>query len=324
MSIVFKGDNWALYEMIILIKASKCGRIGRQFIEKEIELSSRESSINSELKSNPPNQEQANKTTTIDINDEADSDLLFSEIISSVSEYVITVIHSRQEKEFRKCLLYKDYKLLWHILRNIALSWQAQIDYNCNISSTKKMKYSSVQAFKSIFTCDYIKSAWKYNADPFDLQSDVISAQANLALVGSLVLSFAFPILITFSNYDQSDYRPLVFTYLMSVSALTESASVLICIRNIVVMNLLMTENVIEFVYLSSYILLIPVTLNFIAIVSVSTAIVFWGLWNFHIYYVIFYMVAAYIPAACIIIYCITKGIQNFHLVQGWCEKDEK
>ena len=89
-------------------------------------------------------------------------------------------------------------------------------------------------------------------------------------------------------------------------------------------MNLLMTENVIEFVYLSSYILLIPVTLNFIAIVSVSTAIVFWGLWNFHIYYVIFYIVAAYIPAACIIIYCITKGIQNFHLVQGWCEKDEK
>ena len=127
MSIVFKGDNWALYEMIILIKASKCGRIGRQFIEKEIEISSRESSINSELKNNPPIQEQTNKTAAIDINDEADSDLLFSEIISSVSEYVINVIHSRQEKEFRKCLLYRDYKLLWHILRNTALSWQAQI-----------------------------------------------------------------------------------------------------------------------------------------------------------------------------------------------------
>ena len=183
MSIVFKGDNWELYEMIIAIKASKCGRIGRQFIEKEIEInSSWESSINSELKNNnTPNQEQTNKTTAIDINDEANSDLLFSEIIQSVSEYVITVIHSRQEKEFRKCLLYRDYKLLWHILRNTALSWQAQIDYNCNISSTKKMKYSSIQAFKSIFTCDYIKSAWKYHSDPFDLQSDVISAQANLA-----------------------------------------------------------------------------------------------------------------------------------------------
>ena len=181
MSIVFEGDNWALYEMISLIKVSKCGRIGRQFIEKEIEISSsRESSINSELKNNTPNQETS-KTMSIDINDEADAELLFSEIISSVSEYVITVIHSRQEKEFRKCVLYKDYKLLWHILRNTALSWQAQIDYNCNISSTKKMKYSTLQAFKSIFTCDYIKSAWKYNSDPFDLQSDVISAQANLA-----------------------------------------------------------------------------------------------------------------------------------------------
>ncbi len=168
---------------------------------------------------------------------------------------------------------------------------------------------------------NYVKGSWTTDEDAGSLRDDVIDVQTSLALIGSLVLTFAFPMFTTIPDTD--NVFMFIYAFCVAVTIVMESVCVLLAVRNIIVVSLVRPENMQYYVKLAAATLLFPTRMNFYAVMSMLGALIFFGLYIIGAYAVIAFCILVILPSVGYLLYHISKGIQALWVVQPWPDEDE-
>jgi hypothetical protein len=184
-------------------------------------------------------------------------------------------------------------------------------------------KFSVLDGIKSMLSGDYVANSWQKNTNATDLQSDIVNTNTNLALVGALVLTFAFPMFTSVSSDEVMTPLAALFAFFTATCGVLESVVVLLCIRNILVINLVEESNMDEYTKLAGDVMLLPTKLNFVAVLTMFLALVCFAFWQFYFLAVIVFAAFVLIPAVVVLVTSIGKGIRYFDAIQPWRKGDD-
>ncbi len=101
-----------------------------------------------------------------------------------------------------------------------------------------------------------------------------------------------------------------------------ESASVLLCVRNIVVLHLVHHENISNYVTLASEYLIAPIRFNFIAIVALIAALAIYAFWQFQWLTGFIFVFGIILPAVISFLHSTAAGIKALYEVQPWSDSE--
>eukprot|EP00596_Hydrurales_sp_CCMP1899_P001043 CAMPEP_0119039214 /NCGR_PEP_ID=MMETSP1177-20130426/8609_1 /TAXON_ID=2985 /ORGANISM="Ochromonas sp, Strain CCMP1899" /LENGTH=289 /DNA_ID=CAMNT_0007002849 /DNA_START=315 /DNA_END=1184 /DNA_ORIENTATION=- len=247
------------------------------------------------------------------------SDMMQS-ITAGVSKRLKSVEHSPQLIE---AICNVDHIKLWDLLEDLGKQWDNDSLIIDNKINHERKKYSPMKGIIDMFRGTYVVESWKQNSDPVDLQEDIVLMTSNLALVGALVLTMAIPMFVAVDDVAfNSSTIAYAYVFLLAVCGVLEGISVLLCIRNLLVINLVDSENLTEFITFSADVLMMPIRLNFIAILAMVGSLICYSLWQFGEEVTIFFSIVVILPSLILLLFYIGKGISDFNAVQGWDKRD--
>lgn len=144
-------------------------------------------------------------------------------------------------------------------------------------------------------------------------------------LVGALILTMVIPMFtaVTGQEYRKSS-RAFIYVLLLAICGVLEAISVLLCIRNLLVISLIDAENMTEFITISADILMMPMRINFVAVLSMVVSLLFYSLWQYGFNTTMVFFFAVILPCLLHLLHYIGKGIANFNAVQGWTTRKEE
>lgn len=213
-------------------------------------------------------------------------------------------------------LLTLDCVALWDQMKDMELWYK---DHSIAILETNHKRLSTRKALLSIVSGDYIRTSWMSNANPSDLQEDIVNISSNQALICALVLTISLPLFVQSSDFDHSgSYYSQIYTFFLGVATCAEAAAVLVCLRNILAVKIVELQHLHKFTELAHGALLLPNKLNVLAVVSLITGLLSYGFWKFGIYRFMIFMVAAVIPSAATTNFYIVHGLKALYAVQPW------
>ena len=185
-----------------------------------------------------------------------------------------------------------------------------------------KTRFSLLDGVKSMMSGNYVQNSWNTDDDAGSLRNDVIDVQTSLALIGSLVLTFAFPMFTAIS--DANDTYMFMYAFFVAMTIVMESVCVLLSVRNIIVVSLVRSENMSDYVQLAAPTMLFPTRMNFFAVMSMLGALIFYGLSILSPFAVIGFCIVIIIPSVCYLLFHISSGIQALWVVQAWPDNKGK
>jgi hypothetical protein len=100
--------------------------------------------------------------------------------------------------------------------------------------------------------------------------------------------------------------------------SLTEGLAVLITTRNLIVLNALEPENIKPYLSVAQGVLLMPIRLNFVAVVALIAAL---NCWTFHqngVYLWLGFFLLVCVPSVYIFLFAAGSSIKYLFLVQPW------
>ena len=256
---------------------------------------------------------------------------MFEYIPDEAQEKIVPIVRSGPDNEHFKsditciedtiCDIYTinydyDYNKLWLHYKNAQNSIFEEQDY---LSLTTK--FAIVDGLKSLLTNKYISHSWDSNPDISDLANDIVTVNANLALLGALLVTLAFPLYtagsVTDAWYD-SDYGIIIYLYGVIGCGVFESTCLLIAIRNIVAINLIQTKNMKSFVKSSTKSLLLPISLNMLGVLSLLIALLAYGYSVLGQNFFTFFLIILVIPAVVLLFYVNSAVVKDIYRTQPW------
>jgi hypothetical protein len=218
-----------------------------------------------------------------------------------------------------------DYIKLWYMLNEIAVDWDNdsfEIDQKI---MAKEAAYGIFHGMHDLFTGDYVVCSWLDNPDPVDLQSDIVTLNSNLATLGALILTIAIPMSLAVNNSMYITANPAMYAYVFMTytCGFLEGISVLICIRNLVLVSLANPENISEFVKLSTGGLMMPTRLNFLAVLSMAGSLISYSMWQYDAQATIIFSLILIFPLISILLYYLGIGVRDLHAIQGYSAKQK-
>lgn len=193
------------------------------------------------------------------------------------------------------------------------------------IVKERRKKYGIIHGIIDMFTGKYIVGCWRKNSDAEDLQGDIILMNANVALVGALISTISIP-MFTAVNREEFTTSTCAYVYVFFVAtcSVLEAVSVLICIRNLLLISLVDAENMEDFIRIANDVFVVPMRLNFLAVGCMGAALVCYALWQFDYQVTIVYSIIVNVPAIFVTGFYIGRGISDLNAVQGWEKEGEK
>jgi len=130
-----------------------------------------------------------------------------------------------------------------------ALNYGDLMQYKAMLVKTHRVllrKYTVIDGIKSMLSGDYIKRSWEENPDPTSLADEVSSLNGSIGLIGALILTITVALVMTAAPINLDLVSPLAMTYVffMSLATYAEAVTILITIRNLIVLNLVETANI--------------------------------------------------------------------------------
>lgn len=311
------------YEKILLDKDNE--KIGTEI--NNIKL--REDNINKSLREIQEEMKSRIKTST-EYKYKLDDDkmLLFSEMLkyipSSVHDMIFELNKDSKLGDDTLCDLYTiahEYKYLklWEDYEKAQRSVLYEIDYK-----RYAQRFTVFDGVLALLSNEYIKEAWAANEDDGDLANDIVTVNANLALLGALIVTLAFPLYTSSTLTEQwydGDINVIIYLYGVIACGTFESTSLLIAIRNIIGVNLIETHNLKAFVKSSTKLLLLPITLNMLGVLSLLIALLCFGFSVLGSNFFLFFIVLLALPALFLIFYASGAIIKNIFKNQPWYHK---
>ena len=329
LAVIYDGKNKNEFEIALFIRALTYGLPGQQFVRDCEGEDTFHNSQKDGVEGGP---------STPCINEAVLAANLFSDLMDSMSATIRQTLTSDQEKEkdLRKWLLHSDSMRLWLGMRSAGKMYADGFEgrkFEASVANEKKDEkkkiggkkrrppgFTIMAGIKTMFTGEYVRGSWDRSGDPSDLRDDVIGVQTSLALIGSLVLTFAFPMFTTVASV--SNAYLYIYAFCVALSAVLEAVCVLLAVRNIMVVSLVLPENMNVFVQLAANTLLYPTRMNFFAVLAMMGALVFFGLDLFGFVPVLIFIGVVILPMITLLLYHIADGIRALWIVQPWYDSD--
>ena len=221
----FTQEQWNDVQKSFYSKALKLGLTGRKFVYDQqmkyfdtllsvvggVDEQSKKL-ISSKIESLKSKLEKISKEIINDPDREKDRVELFAEMLDFIpaSEQARTVRlnESKISDQDSLCDIYGlgyEFEELW---KDYELAKRDMLD---EIAYLKSQPFTLRDALKSVLSSEYIKYAWLNSEDYGDLANDIVTVNSNLALLGALVITLAFP-LYAAGTYSEKVF--LVFTIL--------------------------------------------------------------------------------------------------------------
>lgn len=355
--------DWENIQSDFFIKAMTYGIIGKEFIliQKQRDYKSLIERYEKILSDNLKDNEEDNKKIKIEINNiklrkdninkslceiqeemksriktsteykyklDDDKMLLFSEMLKyipgSVHDMIFELNKDNKLGDDTLCELYTiaheyNYMKLWEDYENAQRSILHEIDYKRYSQS-----FTVFDGVLALLSNEYIREAWAANEDDGDLANDIVTVNANLALLGALIVTLAFPLYTSSTLTEQwydGDINVIIYLYGVIACGTFESTSLLIAIRNIIGVNLIETHNLKAFVKSSTKLLLLPITLNMLGVLSLLIALLCFGFSVLGSNFFLFFIVLLALPALFLIFYASGAIIKNIFKNQPWYHK---
>ena len=153
------------------------------------------------------------------------------------------------------------------------------------------------------------------------MANDIVTVNANLALLGALLVTLAFPLYTAGSVTDawfESDYGIIIYLYGVIGCGVFESTCLLIAIRNIVAINLIQTKNMKSFVKSSTKSLLLPISLNMLGVLSLLIALLAYGYSVLGQNFFTFFLLILVIPSVVLLFYVNSTVVKDIYRTQPW------
>jgi hypothetical protein len=172
---------------------------------------------------------------------------------------------------------------------------------------------------------NYILESWRTAPDSADAYNDVVSMNQNLGLIAALILTIAIPQgLNTNGINEKSSGFEIAYLFFISVVSLTEGLAVLITTRNLIALNALEPENIKPYLSVAQSVLLLPIRLNFVAVLALFAALNLWaaaqnGFW---LWFGFFFLIVC--PTVFVFLKYTGAGIIHLYSVQPWRSHKEK
>jgi hypothetical protein len=106
--------------------------------------------------------------------------------------------------------------------------------------------------------------------------------------------------------------------FFIALATITESVCLLVAIRNLIVLNLVESHNASEFMGKGSDVMLMPVRLNFVAVLATFLALNFFSIYSYGQLNWLGFLIIIIIPCVVIMLHSIGAGIAVLHSTQPW------
>jgi len=186
-----------------------------------------------------------------------------------------------------------------------------------------------IKGVVSMLIGDYIVESWLANEDDGDLISDVANLNTQVGLISALILTVVIPLYtgqapINGSPVDgeyPSDPIAQCWLFFIALATITESVCLLVAIRNLIVLNLVECHNASEFMLKGAGVMLMPVRLNFVAVLATFLALNFFSIYSYGNTNWLGFLIIIIIPCVLVMLHSIGAGIAAFHSTQPWHRK---
>jgi len=109
--------------------------------------------------------------------------------------------------------------------------------------------------------------------------------------------------------------------FFIALATITESVCLLVAIRNLIVLNLVESHNASEFMLKGAGVMLMPVRLNFVAVLATFLALNFFSIYSYGETNWLGFLIIIIIPCVLVMLHSIGAGIAAFHSTQPWHRK---
>ena len=124
------------------------------------------------------------------------------------------------------------------------------------------------------------------------------------------------------AQFDPESWMSITYIILTGVCGVAESASVLLCVRNIVVLHLVHPDNMSNYVAVASEYLIAPIRFNFVAILALVVALAIYSFWQYQWLTGFIFVFGVIFPAVFSFLHDTAAGIRALHQVQPWNDAD--
>jgi hypothetical protein len=172
---------------------------------------------------------------------------------------------------------------------------------------------------------NYILESWRTSADASDAYNDVVSMNQNLGLIAALILTIAIPQGLNANGItDKSSGAEIAYLFCISVVSLTEGLAVLITTRNLIALNALDPENIKPYLSVAQSVLLMPIRLNFVAVLALFAALNLWAVAQNGIWLWLGFFLLIVCPTLFVFLRTTGAGIMHLYTVQPWRSRKKK
>jgi len=183
-----------------------------------------------------------------------------------------------------------------------------------------------IKGVVSMLIGDYIVESWLANEDDGDLISDVANLNTQVGLISALILTVVIPLYTAQApiNGTPEDEKyptePIAqcWLFFIALATLAESVCLLVAIRNLIVLNLVENHNASEFMRKGADVMLMPVRLNFVAVLATFLALNFFSIYSYGQLNWLGFLIIIIIPCVIIMLHSIGAGIAALHSTQPW------
>lgn len=148
----------------------------------------------------------------------------------------------------------------------------------CLTGCSSKSSFNVLDGVREMIQGNYILESWRSSTDSTDAYNDVVSMNQNLGLIAALILTIAIPPGLAANGItDKSTFAEIAYLFCISVVSLTEGLAVLITTRNLIALNALEPENIKAYLSVAQSVLMIPIRLNFVAVLALFGALNMWA-----------------------------------------------
>lgn len=201
-----------------------------------------------------------------------------------------------------------------------------EVSLSAALKAKDKVEYSlSLQrALSMIPSAEYVKTNWVKNHDYADLQQDIVNSNTNIGIIAALIFTLAAAQYVSFKQIGiQNQYLSYAYAICMSASAVIEGCVVLLCIRNINIVQVVELHNMHAFVVYAGDQLIIPMQANFYACFFFIFGFIFFTVDALGWIATGVYTVVFFIPAAIFLQITIARGVQALNPVQPFVDQDK-
>lgn len=222
-------------------------------------------------------------------------------------------------------LKYDSAFIVWKKLLNIADDRNThrskqlrQMSQKFNENDERSSTLSWGKSLQMMARGSYITGNWLSNPDKKDLSEDIVALNTEIGILCALVLTITVPLFFEGHEHGESILMGW-YTFFLSLASIIEAVAVLVCIRNIIIVQLCQKESLSLFVHRAHYELVLPVKLMIISVILILCAMVAYGFFRFSVSTSVMFLCCVITPCGFLIFRNACSGIRKLYEIQPWC-----